>query len=288
MKSTIGVSTWSLQQLSFTQGATIEDIISMTADMGAEGIDICEEYIPCHPLPDLVKIRKIRHLIENKNLKMGATWYGTEISNAIKASSEEQVLEIYKKNILIASEIGSSYVCIPMLINLKTKTREMITQEYIHFFEKLLPFAEKYDMPIAHECAREKCNGIALDLAKYFNNKYYTVCPDLEAWRINTPDMPLGPHCDDPTGEIPTPEPISLFRECMPYSPYIHFKLLALDEKGEEPHFPIAEMMECINESPIDHYLCVEYEGWIPEIHPERDSYQETKRCMELIKKYQK
>lgn len=55
MKSTIGISSWSLQQLSFTKGATIEDIICMVADSGAEGIDICEEYIPCHPQPDLVK-----------------------------------------------------------------------------------------------------------------------------------------------------------------------------------------------------------------------------------------
>ena len=81
---------------------------------------------------------------------------------------------------------------------------------------------------------------------------------------------------------------MDLFRECMPYSPYIHFKLLSLDENGEEPHFPIPEMMDAINQSAIDHYLCVEYEGWIPDIHPERDSLEETKRCISMIRRYQK
>lgn len=288
MKSIIGVSTWSLQQLSFTKGASLEDIIDMVAEMGAEGIDICEEYIPCHPLPDPVNIHKIRKKIEEKGLLIGATWFGTEVHEAIKASSMEFTLDAYRKNIHIAREMGSRNVCIPMLADLKHMTREEVIKEYITFFEQLLPYAEEYRMPLTHECAREKCNGIALEIAKYFNSPYYTVCPDLEAWRFGTPDLPLGPHCEDPDGPVPTPEPISLFRELMPYSPYIHFKLLSLDENGEEPHFPIAEMMDCINSSSIDHYLCVEYEGWIPEIHPERDSYLETKRCVEMIQRYQK
>ena len=287
MKSIIGMSTWSLQQLSFTQGADIEDIIGMTADMGAEGIDICEEYIPCHPQPDLVKIREIRNRVESRHLQMGASWFCTEIGGAIKASNEEHVLDVYRKNIIIASEIGAKFICIPMLLNLRDMTYEQAKQQYIHYFEQLLPFAEKYHMPIAHECAREKTNGFALELAQYFNSPYYTICPDLEAWRFDTPDLPLGAHCEDPSAGKPTPEPIDLFRKCMPYSPYIHFKLLSLDEKGEEPHFPIPEMMDIINTSEIEHYLCIEYEGWIPDIHPEKDSLTESRRCIELIKRYQ-
>lgn len=287
MKSTIGVSTWSLQQLSFTQGATLEDIVAMIADMGAEGVDICEEYLPCHPQPEFEKIREIRRFVEAKGLQMGGSWFGTEIACAIKASSEARALEVYKKNIITAAELGAQFICIPMLMNTKEMTYKQIKEQYIHYFEQLLPFAEKYDMPIAHECAREKTNGMALELAEYFNSNYYTVCPDLEAWRIDTPDLPLGAHCDNPDADIPTPEPIELFEKCMPYSPYIHFKLLALDERGEEPHFPISEMMRIINKSPINHYLCIEYEGWIPEIHPDLDSGKETMRCIEMIRRYQ-
>lgn len=287
MKSIIGVSTWSLQQLSFTEGANLQDIITMTVQSGAEGIDICEEYIPCHPSPDLVKIREIRRLVEESGLKMGASWFGTEISAGIKAGGEQRVLDVYKRNIVTAAELGASYVCIPLLLNLREMTYEQTRDQLIHFLEQLLPFAEQYQMPIAHECPRERTSGMALELAKYFGSKYYTICPDFEAWRFDTPDLPLGAHCDAPDAEAPKPEPIELFRSCMPYAPYIHFKVLSLDEHGEEPHFPIADLMDCINRSPIDHYLCIEYEGWIPEIHPERNSFVETKRCVELIKKYQ-
>ena len=287
MKSTIGVSTWSLQQLTFTKGITLKDMIELTADMGVDGIDICEEYMPCHPQPDLVKMREIRDLVEKKKLRIGASWFNTEIGSAIKAADEAKALEVYRKNIMIAKEMGAEFICIPMLPNLRDVTYEQRKEQFIHYFEQLLPFAEKYDMPIAHECAREKGNGMALEIAKYFNSRYYTICPDLEAWRMDTPDLPLGAHCEDPMAGKPNPEPIELFEECLPYSPYIHFKLLSLDEQGEELHFPIPQMMEMINNSPIDHYLCVEYEGWLPEIHPERDSLTETRRCVELIRRYQ-
>ncbi|MEG0912046.1 MAG: TIM barrel protein [Oscillospiraceae bacterium] len=285
MKSTIGVSTWSLQQLSFTKGATVEDIVSMCADMGAEGIDICEEYIPCHPQPDLVKIRELRRSIEQKHLRIGASWFCTEIMRAIEASSEAHVLEVYKKNIIIAAEMGAEYICIPMLVDRK-RSRAECKAQFIHYFEQLIPFAEKYNMPIAHECARQGAPGLSLELAKHFNSRFYGVCPDLEAWRVNTPDLPLTAHAEDPLAGIQQPESIELFRECLPYSPYIHFKLLALDEKGEEPHFPIHEMMRAINDSPIDHYLCIEYEGWIPDLNPTLDSCRETERCVELVKRY--
>jgi hypothetical protein len=285
-KIVIGISTWSLQQLSFTQGASIEDIIAMVADMGVEGIDICEEYIPCHPHPDLVKIRNLRQLVERKKLRIGATWYCTEILKAIKASDEAHVLDVYRKNILIACEMGAGYVCIPMLLD-DDLTYEERLWTYLRYFEKLLPFAEKNNMPIAHECPRQNTPQMSLEIAKYFHSKYYRVCPDLEVWRVNTLDLPLSAHGENPNAIPPSPESIDLFRECLPYAPYVHFKLLALDENGEEPHFPIPEIMQAINESPINHYLCIEYEGWIPDIRPEKDSLTETRRCVELIRRYQ-
>ena len=97
MKSTIGVSTWSLQQLTFTKGITLKDMIELTADMGVDGIDICEEYMPCHPQPDLVKMREIRDLVEKKKLRIGASWFNTEIGSAIKAADEARALEVYRK-----------------------------------------------------------------------------------------------------------------------------------------------------------------------------------------------
>lgn len=104
---------------------------------------------------------------------------------------------------------------------------------------------------------------------------------------MDTADMPLGPHCENKDAKKPQPASIELFNECLPYSPYIHFKLLSLDEQGEEPHFPIPEIMKGINNSGIEHYLCIEYEGWIPDFHPERDPIEETRKCVDLIRRYQ-
>lgn len=286
MKSYISVSTWSMQQLTYSKGVTLDDMIRMTKEMGSDSIDICEEYLPCHPQPDLVKIAEIREKVADAGLKMGVTWFSTEIHRGIEASSEEHVLEVYKKNIQIAKALGTPFICIPMLLE-RRWPREKCKDELRSFFEKLIPYAEKLDMPISHECARKGTNSLVLELVKEFDTKYYRICPDLEAWRFGTEDLPLLPHAEDPGAGIMEPEPIELFRDCVEYAPYIHFKLLKM-ENGEEPHFPIPEVMDAINNSSIDHLLCLEYEGWIPDVVPERDSYEETRKCVEMVRRYQK
>ena len=123
-------------------------------------------------------------------------------------------------------------------------------------------------------------------LHRELKNQYFTICPDLEAWRFDTPDIPLV-HAENTDGGPSQPESIELFEECLPHAPYIHFKLLSLDENGEEPHFPIPQIMNLINKSSLNHHLCIEYEGWIPDINPNVDAVKETRRCVELIKRYQ-
>lgn len=286
MKSRISVSTWSLQQLTYTENATVFDMIDLVKEMGGDAIDICEEYIPCHPQPDLVKIGEIREKVVAAGLQMGTVWFCTEVQRAVAASSLDTVVEIYQKNIQIAKALGAAFVCIPALYDQK-KSPEENRALYRRFLERILPYAEKYDMPLTHECARKGLNGMILGLVKEFGSKYYSICPDLEAWRFDTADLPLMPHAEDPGAGIMEPEPIELFRECVEYAPYIHFKLLKM-ENGEEPHFPIPEIMDAINGSSIDHLLCLEYEGWIPDIVPERNALEETKKCLEMMRRYQR
>lgn len=287
MESKIGISTWSLQQLSYTQGKTLEDLVEITADMGVDGIDICEEYMSCHPEPNPLKLLHIRTLAEKYNLQIGAGWFCNEILSGIYASSEERVLEVFKNNIVISSDIGARFMCVPLLLNVPGQSASEAVEVLIHFFEKLLPFAERYKMPIAHETPRQHTPEIALEVRRVLQSDYYTVCPDLEVWRMDREDLPLGAHCEEITASKPESASIELFRDCLPYSPYIHFKLLSLDEQGEETHFPIPDIMKAINGSGKEHYLCIEYEGWIPDIHPERDTVKETIRCVELVRKYQ-
>lgn len=288
MKSKIGISTWCLQQLSHTEGKELSDFIEITAAMGADGIDICEEYLPCHPNANLMELNRIRNQVSEYGLTIGAVWFCADILSGIYAENLKRVLEEFKRNIAITAQMEAKFICLPFLLNVPGLSRQEATGQLTAFFEKALPIAEEYGIPIAHETARQYTPELALTIRKTMQSEYYTICPDLEAWRIDTKDLPLGAHAENLNAVKPEPTSMEVFRECLPYSPYIHFKLLSLDEQGEEPHFPIPDIMDAIARSEKEHYLCIEYEGWIPGFHPERNVREETKKAMELIKRYQK
>lgn len=287
MSSKISVSTWSLQQATYTQGMTIDEMIETVASMNVDGFDFYGEYIPCYPDVNLYELDRIVKKCEANKLPIISTWFMCDIPAAIKASSLERVLDETRRYIALTAHCGAKFITYPFLFNVPDMTMEQHYETHLRFFEKLLPTCEEYNVTFAHECAREHGPRMALRLREALDNKYYTVCPDIEAWRIGTPDLPLV-HAERPEDEETQPESLDLFRECLPYAPLIHMKLLSLNEEGEEPHFPIAELMQAINESPILHHLDIEYEGWIPDIHPDRDCVAETRRCVDLLRRYQK
>ena len=184
----------------------------------------------------------------------------------------------------IAREMDARFMCIPLILNSPGKSMEEGYSPYVDMLTQVLPLAEKLDIPITIEYARPGLPQMALKMAKEVRSKYLTLTPDFEAWRIATEDIPLV-HVESQSS-VSGPEPIELFYEALPYSRNIHAKLLAFDEHGEEPHFPIAGLMNAINESDDDHHLCIEYEGWIPDINPQLDCVTETRKCVDLLKRY--
>jgi len=166
-----------------------------------------------------------------------------------------------------------------------------LEEEYnllLKFFEKIIPTAKEYGVTIGLESARTsglKTPQTALRLVKALGSDYLTVTPDFEAWRTPTEDIP-SLHVEVPGMKATGPVPIDVFKECLPYAPLIHAKLLTFDENGEEPNFPIAEMMSLIKQSNLEHTLSIEYEGWIPDINPQLDPVVETKKGVALLKKY--
>ena len=158
----------------------------------------------------------------------------------------------------------------------------------IKVLKNIIPTAEEYNVFIGLESARTSgfsSPQLALKLVKSIGSDFLTVTPDFEAWRIPTEDIP-GFHVESPGIETTESLSIDIFKECLPYAPLMHAKFLAFDEKGEDPNFPIAEMMSLIKQSNREHILSIEYEGWIPDINPHLDPIVETKKCITLLNRY--
>ena len=287
MNSTIGISTWSLQQLTYKKGIRLPQMLELIASMDVDSIDLYDEYLPVYPDVNLHKLYDVKKQAKVAGLSISGTWFYNDILGSYYNVGLEETVESTRRFIAITAFLESKYMALPFLLNVPGLSLSDAYDSYYRILEKLLPTAEEYRVCIAAETARQHTPGLALRLRKELKNSYFVICPDLEAWRFDTPDIPLV-HAENTEGPSAKPEPLELFAECLPFAPYIHFKLLALDENGEEQHFPIPKIMDLINKSSIKHHLCVEFEGWIPDIKPHVDAEVETRRCVALIKKYQK
>jgi hypothetical protein len=287
MNSTIGVSTWSLQPLTYNEGKQLPELIEIMAGMGIDGLDLYDEYLPVYPDTNLHRLNEIKKIANSAGLPITGTWFFNDLLGSYYNTSLDKTVENTKRFLAVTAALDSKYMSVPFLLNVPNISIDDAYDTYLRIFEKLIPVAGDYGVFICAETARQHTPGLALRLHKTLNAEYFTICPDLEAWRFDSEDIPLV-HAESVGGPPSQPEPIELFAECLPYAPYIHFKLLSLDETGEEPHFPIPQIMDLINKSDITHHLCIEYEGWIPDIKPNADVTIETRRCVELIKRYQK
>lgn len=281
---TIGVNLWSLMPMTFNFQKPDYELYKAVADMGIEYIDFIEDYIPCHPRPDYPEIGRVKKRVSEYGLKIGQVWFYTDILGGAYLTSRQHMADQLQDFLYVASEMEARFMCISLVLNSPGRSMEECHLPYIDMLTQVLPIAEKLDIPIALEYGRPGLPEMALRMVKEVQSKYLTLTPDFEAWRIATEDIPLA-HVES-QGTVSEPEPIELFYEALPYSRNIHAKLLAFDENGEEPHFPIADFMRAINNSSADHHLSIEYEGWIPDINPQLDCLKETRKGVDLLKSY--
>ena len=287
MNSTIGISTWSLQQLTYTKGIGLQQMLELIVSMNVDSIDLYDEYLPIFPEVNLHKLYEVKKQVKSTGLHISGTWFYDDLLGSYYNVGLNETVENTKRFIAITAFLESKYMALPFLLNVPGLSLEEAHDSYYKILEKLLQSAEEYGVCIAAETARQYTPELAFRLYEELRNPYFIICPDLEAWRFDTQDIPLV-HAENTDATKSRSEPVELFAKCLPYAPYIHFKLLALNEKGEEPHFPIPQIMDLINKSGIKHHLCIEYEGWIPDITPNVDAAEETRRCVELIRKYQR
>ena len=291
MKATISVGMWSLKQYSLKGTKTFDEILETVAEINPDKhIDLMEDYVPCHSQTDMYELLQLKKRIESFGLVINSNWFYTDLIGRVHIQGFEYVVNDLKEYVIVVAALGAKFMNTPLdSALLPGMMYEEAYGLYIKIYEEIIPFAEEHNVIIGIDTglSEEWCSPItALKLVKDIGSDYLTTTPDFEAWRTPTEDMP-GVFIETPGSEEKTEAlPLDVFKECLPYSPLLHAKFLTFDENGEEPNYPIAEMMALIKQSNREHTFVIEYEGWIPDINPHLDPAVETKKGIDLLKRY--
>lgn len=285
---TIGVSLWSLQALTFLQEKNTRDLMKIIADMGVEYVDLVEDYIPCQPHVHLEKLAVLKKDIKDLDLKVGQVWYYVDPLAQIHQESYERSLTDMKELIRTTALTGARFCIIPFRFILPGLDDNVAHQRYIEWLQDIMPTVEEEGIVLGLECSRSHMLHYAIPTVETVGSKALKLCPDFEAWRLPTSDLPMT-HVE--TAEPMRPASIETLWQLLPYAQPIHAKMISFDELGEELHFPMAEMMEVFNQCEIeDLHFIVEYEGWTPDAFPDLAPFcvEETKKCVDLLRRYLK
>ena len=289
MKTTISVGMWSLKQYSLKGPKTFDEILETVAEINPDkNIDLMEDYVPCHPHTDMLELIKLKKRIESFGLIINSNWFYTDLIGAVHVESFEKVVNDLKEYIIVVATLGAKFMNTPLDSEpLPGMTFEEAYELYLKIYEEIIPLAEEYNVILGIDGGLPGfCTPrTALKLVKDLGSDFLTVTPDFEAWRTPSEDIP-GLFVETSDSEKTEGLPIEVFEECLPYSPLMHAKFLTFDKKGDEPNFPISEMMSLVKKSKREHTFVIEYEGWIPDINPHLDPAKETKKGIDLIKRH--
>jgi hypothetical protein len=289
METTISVGMWSMKQYSLKGTKTFDEILETVAEINPDkSIDLMEDYVPCHPHTDMCELVKLKKRIESFGLIINSNWFYTDLIGKVHVESFDKVVNDLKEYILVVATLGAKFMNTPLDCPLLPgMSYEEGYELVLKIYEEIIPVAEEYNVIIGIDGGLPGfCSPrTALKLVKDLGSDYLTVTPDFEAWRTPSEDIP-GLFIETADSEKTEGLSIDVFEDCLPYSPLIHAKFLSFDKKGEEPNFPIAEMMSLVKKSNREHTFVIEYEGWIPDINPHLDPATETKKGIDLLKRY--
>lgn len=291
MKSKICLSIWSIEDLTFNQGKMLFDLLEIAADLGVDGVDIGEDYHRWPPYDTIHGLNEVRKKVHSLGMQVLSAWMYTDIVAGVRTSSISEVVQQINNMLAKCNLLECPFVALPPGDAWPGVDAEEGHKIFMDVFSRTVETAREYGVRMALEVGRPAGTfqkpEYALRLVKELNSQYLTIAPDFEAWRHATDDLPLV-HVEAAGQVTPAPSSLEVFRECMPYSPLIHAKMLGFDEQGEEPHMPMREMLNIINETPIPQVLDIEYEGWIPDVRPDVDSVEASRRAVALLKRYLK
>ncbi|MDQ0468253.1 sugar phosphate isomerase/epimerase family protein [Labrys wisconsinensis] len=287
MLDSLALSVWSLQQLTLERGVPLGTLLDVIVDLGVSQIELNEDYVRLPEYRHLAGMRRLRAELESRGLKLLSTWFYTDFLGTVRISSRPALVEQLREYLLTAAELGAEQLTLPLGDGFDGIDVDKGRATLNEILVEVLPLAEATGVRIGIETGRSEGTfhtpGAVLRLVESFASPSLRMVPDFEAWRVSTSDLPLM-HVETQAASS-EPAPVSLFRACLPYAPIVHAKLLRLDENGDEPHFPLRELMAAIVESPIRHILEVEYEGWIPDVDPHLDCIEQTRQCLSLLRR---
>lgn len=291
MNRKICLSLWSIEDLTFRKGKSLFDLLEIAAELGVDGVDIGEDYHRWPPHDNIHGLNQIRKKVHSLGMQVLSSWMYTDFVAGVATSSVKEVISHVSNMLAKCNLLECPFVALPPGDAWHGVDPVEGHKIFLDVFEQLVDIAKEYGVRMALETGRPA--GVfqkpeyTLKLVKEINSPYLTIAPDFEAWRFATEDLPLV-HVEAPDAVTPIPSSLEIFNECLPYSPLIHAKMLGFDENGDEPHMPIAELMEMINNSPVPEIIDIEYEGWIPDVRPDVDSVQASAKAVALLRRHLK
>lgn len=268
----------------------LHSIFEKVCDVGAKSIVLMEEFYDVQPHINLYKANELKKIIHQYGLQADACWYYTDPLRAAYVSSKQEVIDQLKEYVCNTAYMGAKYLLLPPGEPSPDNTGWRESQDELQaLYEKVLPVCEENNVILCMEAGRNlsplSSPRGAYDIVRRVGSPFLQIAPNGESWRIPTSDLPSG-HCEAPDAPPQEPETIELFKEILPYSPFICGKFFDYDsETDTDPTQPVEEMCEALRESDRQHIITVIYEGFIPEAYPDRDPVEKVHQLYNMLKK---
>lgn len=284
----ISLSTWCFEQYVLRDGASLDDVLRMAADMGVDGIDLLDSQIGFGPRPSLHELNRLRRRIESYGLDLVSMWFHTDMIARSAIDSPEAAVADLSEYLAVAAQLGASYVAVQAGTLPPGTSLESGRRTVVDVLSAVEPIAREYGVPIGTESSRPysvaplKSPELAREVVQEVGSEYVIVIPDFEAWRL--PSSIPRTYLEVEGAPEPIPTTLEEFQKCLPFAPNIQAKFLEIGDDGLDPNYPEESFLTLLSESPVTHDLTVEYEGWIPGVHPERDPLEAVRAILPRVR----
>ena len=285
----ISLNPWWAEGLMLEHGVTVETIIERTAAMGADGIDVQEAHLGLCPHPDPATMWRLRRAAAGAGLEVTSCWFYADVLGVAGLYSVDVAVDHLERYMVITESFGSRFMVVQNGAPPPGMSLAAGRDTLLRVYERIAPLAPDHGLTVAFEAARvgtpfNSPDG-ATDLVRDFGSEALSVAPDFEAWRLPNERMPTA-YVENPGLTQPEPLGVQALRDCLPWAPFIHVKYLEPQADGSDPNYPIAELLGLIQASDREHTLSVEYEGWLPEVHPDFDADAQASRALTAVKRF--